>query len=330
MLKERLEKDLKALEMVKIILVDYAISLLEQENVMTLLKTTQTLDDILEKCGLKNKQMLENILDLLVGQDILGYNKGYYLKPYKKINTVEATNFLNKNYKESLEWVNFVNQYSKNTLITGNPSDLTGFEEKQAVYYWNKIMEQSPYSLRVLAILELYKDLKPNVLILDYGCGGGVSLEQLIELSHIPIQFIGADPSTKFFEEARSRIKKLKFKEAVKIKNQKNVKFESIDSLNNYSGAFDGIFVSIIFNHIKQEDYIDTFKKLSNLLKSGGKLVIVQLMDFGKYDRNPIWIMHNIPSHKGYPMKDRFIHDLNSVFPKVEEQLNGIITISTK
>lgn len=323
----RLEKDLNSLTMVKKILVKLAIDLLEKTDVLNFLKTPHNLDAIANKCKLKNKKMLENILDVLVTEKILNYENGYYLP--KKIKTIEVSNeekFLKENYKESLEWVNFVNEYSENTLITGKPSKLTGFEEEKAIYYWNKIMEQSPYSLRTFAIKKAYEDLKPGSLILDYGCGSGVGLEQLIKLADVPVRFIGTDPSKKFFVEAKNRLKKLNFKKG----NKKNTKLIEFKKLNYYKGKCDVVFTSLIFNHVPPEEYVKVFKKINSMLKPHGKFIIVQFLDFEKYNRNPIWIMHNIPTHVGYPMKNRFIRDLKSVFPQVNEYLDGIILVSTK
>jgi len=326
-----LKMDLTALSMVRQVLVKYAIELLDKKGVLRLLEKPQDLDTIAKVCRLNNKKMLENMLDILVGEDIVAYGEKYYsLKQMKEIDIGEAEGFLIKYYKESLEWINFVNKYSEYTLVSGNPSKLTGFEEEKAIYYWNKIMEQSPYSLRVMAITELYKNLKPDALILDYGCGSGVGLEQLIELSDKPIYFVGTDPSKKFFIEAKNRIKNLRFDDQLRNKNADNVKFEDFSNLDSYFGKFDGIFISIIFNHIDQEEYVKVLSKLNNLLKSNGKLVIVQLIDFDKFNRNPIWVMHNIPSHKGYPMKEKFLSDIKSVFSEVEEILDGMITVSTK
>ena len=331
MKNKRLEQDLTALTMVKKILIRLAIELLQKKKVLNFLKTPQDLDTIAHNCKLKNKKMLENILDILVSEKILKYKNGYYLpEKIKTIDTGKEEKFLKENYKESLEWVVFVNEYSENTLTTGKPSKLTGFEEEKAVYYWNKIMEQSPYSLRALAIKELYKDLKSKSVILDYGCGSGVGLEQLIELSEIPIKLIGTDPSKKFFVKAKNRLDNLNFKSKIKNKNKEDTILIDFKNLKYYKGKCDAVFTSLIFNHISPVEYVKVFKKISSMLKPHGKFVIVQFLDFEKYNRNPIWVMHNIPSHVEYPMKYKFISDLKSVFPEVNEYLDGIITISTK
>ena len=331
MSQNQLKDDLKALEMVRLVLVKLATTLLQELGVFDTIKTPKSLEYISTKCNIKNKKMLENMLDILVGYGILAYTqKGYLLIEMKNLNIKPAEDFLKKNYKESLEWIYFVNQFSSTTLTKNKPTELTGFEEEKAIYYWNKIMEQSPHSLRVLAITELYRNLNPGSLVLDYGCGGGVGLQQLIELSNKPIQLVGTDPSTKFFLEAQSRIGKLNFYDSTKNINKENIKFEDFKNLNKYTGRFDAIFISIIFNHIYERDHIKVFKKLRKLLKPGGKLAIVQLLDFSKYNRNPIWVMHNIPSHKGYPLRDNFVSGLKNTFPKVDIYLDGMVTISTK
>jgi SAM-dependent methyltransferase len=331
LVKARLDKDLTALAMVRKVMVKYALDIVSKQGIIDYLTTPRDLSQITKVFNIKNTSMLENILDILVGYGILGFGEGkYYFEKNQELNIEEAEEFLRNNYRESLEWIKFVNQYSENTLISGRPSELTGFEEDKSVYYWNKIMEQSPYSLRIVAISELYKDMRPGALVLDYGCGGGVGLEQLISLSTIPLYFIGVDPSEKFFAEAKKRIDGLYFNDLVKENNRKNVVFDDFDNLDKYVNKLDGIFISIIFNHINQEEHVAIFKKLHRLLKTGGKLAIVQLLDFDKFNRNPIWVMHNIPSHKGYPLKGRFVSDLKSVFSKVDEMLDGMVTISTK
>ncbi len=331
LIKSRLDKDLQALVMVRQIMVKYAVEILSKNGILEYLSVPRRLDEITEVFKINNKKMLENILDVLVGYGALNYSEyKYYLKTIPDIDIKNAETFLNNNYKESLEWINFVNQYSENTLKSGKPSELTNFEEEKSVYYWNKIMEQSPYSLRVVAITELYRDLKPNSLILDYGCGSGVGLEQLINLSNIQMRFVGVDPSERFFSEAKKRVNKLHFDDSVREENRDCVVFEEFYNLDKYVGRLDGIFISIIFNHISQEDHLEIFRKLHKLLKKGGKLAIVQLLDFDKFNRNPIWIMHNIPSHKGYPLRDKFIEDLKSTFSKVNVMLDGMVTISIK
>lgn len=329
--EQRAQNDFKALTLVKIILINEAIDLLEKKGVLRLLKIPQSLNSISSICNIKNKKMLETILDLLVGENMLiYYNKEYSIKNINKLDSRTAEQFLQENYKESLDWIRFVNQYSDDTLTTGRPPRLTGFEDEKAIYYWNKIMEQSPYSLRAFAINELYKYLKPNSLILDYGCGSGIGIEQLLVLSTKPITIVGTDPSKRFFAEARKRIDTLELRDKIKEINKTNVVLEEFSNLDLYKGKFDAIFTSIIFNHIKHDKHLEIFKQLNSLLKPGGKLVIVQLLDLDKYKRNPIWIMYNVSSHQGFPIKKQFINDLMSVFPKVEEYLDGVITISTK
>ncbi len=328
---ERLNRDLKALAMVKVVMVRYSMDLLSKKNVFELLKTPHSLESISMSCGLKHAKMLENMLDLLVGEGILSFDgKGYSVKNLKITDTTEAKRYLSEGYKESLEWIDFVNRFSESTLTTGKASELTGFEEEKAIYYWNKIMEQGPHSLRVIAITELYKDMKPGALVMDYGCGGGVGLEQLLEMSNKPVRLIATDPSTRFFQEAKRRAKALSFSDPVRNQNKKDIVFEGFGGIDKYIGKLDGIFISIIFNHIEEMEHVRIFRMLRSLLKPGGKLVIVQLMDFGKHNRNPIWVMHNIPTHRGYPMRERFVRDLRSVFGSVEERLDGMVTISTK
>lgn len=328
---DRLKSDLTALAMVKHVMVNYAVDLLDKKRVFASLRNPSTLEAISMECGLKHKKMLENMLDLLVGEGILAFGDGKYsLKELKSTDITEAKRFLSGAYKESLEWIDFVNQFSDKTLTTGIASELTGFEAEKAIYYWNKIMEQGPFSLRVLAITELYKDLGAGAQVLDYGCGSGVGLEQLLELSSKPLQLIGTDPSNKFFSDAKRRIQGLSFDDPVRSANKAKLIFEDFKNLDRYTGKLDAVFISIIFNHIAQAEHIGVFRKLNALLKPGGKLVIVQLIDFGKHNRNPIWVMHNIPTHKGYPMREQFVNDLRAVFGKVDERLDGMITISTK
>ena len=326
----RQKNDLRALTVVKNILTDLAIDLMQKLEILEFLKTSRSLEEICNNKKIKNKLMLENILDLLVGEDILLYeNEKYKVKIIKRNSSQEDLNFLKTNYKESLDWIYFVNQFSEETLRTGRPSELTGFEESKAIYYWNKIMEQSPYSLRVIAINELYKDLLQNSTVLDYGCGGGVGIQQLIELSNEPISIFGTYSSSVYFDSARERIQSIKLLDELKQKNRENVTFINFENLDSFNGKFDRIFISIIFNHIAPQNYINVIKRVKLLLKPNGKLGIVQLLDFGKFKRNPIWVMYNVPSHIGYPERDYFISCLKKTFTKVDILLDGIITIST-
>ena len=329
--QERLKKDLLALKSVKPILINLALDLLEEKKVLDLLKTPKGLNEICEEAQIKHEKMLENMLDLLTGENFLEYSSGKYkLLKKDKLPQLEEEQYLKENYSESLEWVYFVNNYSSQTLSTGVPSKLTGFEEEKAIYYWNKIMEQSPYSLREIAIESLLENLDENSLILDYGCGGGVSLQQLIDKTTKRLYFYATDPSTKYFSSARERLKNSESKTKTIEENKNLTQFIDFNEIKSYLGKFDRIFASMVFNHVEEKDYKQVFTTLNELLKKGGKFGMIQFFDFSKFDRNPIWIMHNIPTHKGYPMKEKFISDLKSVFPTVNEQLNGIITISTK
>ncbi len=328
----RLENDLFAFTAVRSILKEQAQILLTDLNIISLIqKEPASLNKICVRSKVKHKIMLENILDFLVGEKILIFkNKKYSINKLDTNIPDQHKRFLEENYAESLEWIHFVNQFSKQTLKTGNAPNLTGFENEKAIFYWDKIMEQSPYSLRELAIIELFKNIKENAVVLDYGCGGGIGIEQIIKLSTKDITLFGTDPSKKYFKKATQRIKKIQPKNKTQERNIKKTTFVPFNKIHELDGEIDAIFISIIFNHIPSKDYIKVFKELKKLLNPEGKLYIVQLLDNEKFQRNPIWVMHNIPTHVGYPDKNKFISDLNKVFKKVEDRLDGIITISAK
>jgi 2-polyprenyl-3-methyl-5-hydroxy-6-metoxy-1,4-benzoquinol methylase len=317
---KRFRMDKKALESSKPLFLNLAWKLLDKYGVIETLKKGSTIEAIMEKHQLKCKKMLECMLDNLVGDGALEYKFGkyYFIRPPAEYKETHKK-FLEKYYPKSLEWVEFMYTRSVETLKSGRPYEDTGFDSEN-LDLWDAIMLDAPYSFRGFTIKKLLKKVKPNADILDFGCGGGIGLQQFIELSKKPINLYGSDIS-KYILRAKTRIKKINKKN----KNIRIVKIfnKSIDDLIKSEQRFDAIFMSLVLNHIKEEHRSEFLIKIRELLNPNGYVGIYQIINQSKFLRSPIWVMHAVPTHFEYPFRRKYLERLNKIFSRVEVYLNG-------
>ncbi|MDD4251421.1 MAG: class I SAM-dependent methyltransferase, partial [Candidatus ainarchaeum sp.] len=218
---------------------------------------------------------------------------------------------------------------SKTTLLTGSKIYESSFDESKGILLWEQLMKESPYSLRQFTIKQIKEKLKDNNQIIDIGCGGGIGLEEILLTSNEPFDLFGLEVSKNYLEKAKNKIQHLQNKLTdQKLTNAKNTKF-LVKNISDgpLNKKFDAIFISLVVNHIYEKDRKKFFQNLKKMMKPDATLVTFQFVNQSKFERSPMWVMHNIPSHKDFPYKNTFITMLKKVFPIVDVKFNGTIIV---
>lgn len=119
-------------------------------------------------------------------------------------------------------------------------------------------------------VVDFVKLIKPNGLILDVGCGSGYPIDNY--LSNLNFKVIGIDISFNMIKKANQlNLSNAQFINCDFLKYKTNLKFDGII-------AFDSLW------HINYHHQKIIYKRLSNLLKSGGYL----LFTHGKNDNEQV------------------------------------------
>jgi ubiquinone/menaquinone biosynthesis C-methylase UbiE len=158
------------------------------------------------------------------------------------------------------------------------------------------------YSLRQQAVKKLLKNVKEDDSIVDYGCGSGTSIVEILEKAKKPIRIDGIDNSTEMLDLARERIKTINIK-------HKNVGLRKMDLSKKFKFAhpFDHAFASVLINHIPEDQREMFYKRVAENLKENGTFVIFQLVNKDKFNRIfSDWLLNVVPSHKGFPFLDEY------------------------
>jgi ubiquinone/menaquinone biosynthesis C-methylase UbiE len=148
----------------------------------------------------------------------------------------------------NLFWECILMDESRKYFLAGSPEEV-GRLEAQA----KALEEVLENELRIL-------DLKPNMKVLDAGCGTGAFTRKMA-LKVFPEQACGIDIDPIFVTEAS----KLAANEHIA-----NVRFElgNIDNLKHESGAFDLSFCRLVLMHVKNP--VRTVAELKRVTKKGG------------------------------------------------------------
>ncbi|RLJ04957.1 MAG: hypothetical protein DRP18_04025 [Candidatus Aenigmatarchaeota archaeon] len=333
---KRLRKDLRALRYSRKGYVFFAWKLCKDIKLDNILKTKpHTLEEIIRKLEIKDKRLLECVLDLLVGEGVLSYKNGKYFFRKEPLDFLKSKElrYLQQHYPKSVKWTGILFEKAKQTLLTGKKHSGTSFDDNNFLELWEGIMEESPYSLRKLTIRKFKKYVKPGAEILDLGCGSCVSMEQiLLEFPNKKINLTGVDASKLSLRKARERLKKLyhSTKNKQLKENIKNVKLIHHDLRKplRLNKKYDIIFMSLLVHHFPKKERIKFFQNARNLLKANGKVAIFQIIHISKFKRAPMWVMHAVPTHQEYPFKEEWIKTLSKVFSKVKYWLDGMIVLA--
>lgn len=115
-----------------------------------------------------------------------------------------------------------------------------------------------------------FLDLKPNMKVLDAGCGTG-AVTRRMALKLFPEEACGVDLDPLFIDEA---------KKSASREDIKNIRFElgNIDNLKYENGTFDLSFCRLVLMHVSSP--VKTIAELKRVTKKGG-IVAASDMDDG-------------------------------------------------
>ncbi len=328
-LNKRFRKDVKALKIARKGYSEYAWDLIQESGIDKFINEGASLEKI--ETNVKNKKLLEYLLDLLAGQKCIQFinNKYYFLKTPERL-TKKELEFMKKYYPASFEWTFLMVERSKKTLMKKSKSFESSFDEKKSAELWDKIMMESPYSLRKIAIKKFCREISKDQKILDLGCGTGSSLIGILEEINVPAQIDGNDISQESLILARKRINSYLAINQMQKENITKINLKNENLMNGPTKEkYDYIFLSFVLNHIPKEKRFIFYKNIKNSLTPNGKCIFYQLVHKSKFERIPMWVMNNVPTHDDFPFLDDYIKDLEKTFDKIDIHFNGLITIVT-
>ena len=329
----RLRRDIKVFKYSTNLYAHYAWGLLEETSIAPILKNPQTLDEIADKGGVNNRVMLETLFDTLVGRNVLRFKNGEYHFNKKPTFSQKEYDYIATHYPGAVKWSHFLYDRAKPCLLEGSNHVDTGFSDDNSLKLWDSILEGPLYAMRQLAITELTNSLKENAQVADIGSGSGIALVDILSKSDEDIQLTGFDYSSKMLERSKERIGKFikKSDSALQQENAENVRLIRHNLLDDFpkEHKFDAVFISLVINHISPEKREIVFDKIKSVMSPGATLVIFQLVNQSRFDRVfSDWLLHVVPSHQGFPVKDDYINMLSSKFNINKVAFRGNIIVA--
>jgi ubiquinone/menaquinone biosynthesis C-methylase UbiE len=110
--------------------------------------------------------------------------------------------------------------------------------------------------------------LRPGCAVLDVGCGTG-TLAVLIGRLHPGVDVIGVDPDPKALARAARK--------AARARVPARFERAFADALPFADGAFDRVFSSMMFHHVRKQDKAGVLADVRRVLKPGGRLEFLDL-----------------------------------------------------
>jgi ubiquinone/menaquinone biosynthesis C-methylase UbiE len=116
-------------------------------------------------------------------------------------------------------------------------------------------------------------ELQPAHSVLDIGCGTG-TLAVLIKQRHPNVTLTGIDPDPRALVRATRKAGRA----GVPVRFDRGF----ADALEYGDGAFDRVFSSMMFHHLRKEDRLKVLTEVRRVLKPGGRLELLDFAGGGK------------------------------------------------
>jgi|GEM_PF-5623873 len=332
----RLRKDLKVLKISQRGYTYHGWKICKKIRIVKCLEKPMSIDEIIRMKKIKNKEMLEALLDFLVGQGILNFTNNKYVLAGKEPKYSEEDEiFIKTNCPGSWEWSHFLYKHAEEVLVGGHPHFKTGFTDTKVLSLWSAVFEESLHSIRQIAIEKVTSNLKKDAKIADLGCGSGISLIEILANVNNEINLVGFDNSKEMIRRSEEMINKLVEGYPTQI-NKRNVENLQLSLHNLTEGfpkdeKFDVVFLSLIISYIPKDKRNDFFRDINNILKEDGRVVIFQLINQSKFDRIfSDWLLYVVPNYHGFPFKDEYLKMLSDNFKNIKCYMNSNIIVARK
>ena len=154
-----------------------------------------------------------------------------------------------------------------------------------------------------------------NSLILDYGCGNGSSIKEVLKLN--PKKIIGIDISEVSIQKAKDRLSSTE-------QDRVELKVDNCEKTNFSDNKFDIVYGTGILHHLQINECID---EILRILKPGGKLLFIEPLG-----TNPlINIYRNFTpksrSKDEHPLIKKDLNYIKKRFSKTNLKYYGLLTL---
>ncbi len=120
-------------------------------------------------------------------------------------------------------------------------------------------------------------DLKEGNKIIDFGCGPGENDILILKRIKLSGKVVGLDISKDMLNEARKRERVFKNFEVIEAR---------IDEELPFNEEFDHVFISFVLHGFEDSDKENILRNANKVLKSGGKLNILDYSEFDLENKN--------------------------------------------
>ncbi len=133
--------------------------------------------------------------------------------------------------------------------------------------------------------------VQPRHRVLDIGCGTG-TFAVAIKRCLPTVDVVGLDPDPKALARCHRKAR------AAGVSIRFDQGFAS--ALPYADAGFDRVFSSFMFHHVPQEAKLATLREAGRVLKPGGSLHLLDIVEPGRHSHNPLprWL------HTSQPMRD--------------------------
>jgi len=173
---------------------------------------------------------------------------------------------------------------------------------------WVQKYSLGPTRRRILEQLDnIIKD-KGHISILDMGCGTGQLVEEIRQrYNGRGITITGVDISKDMIERAREK------------NTDADFIVSSVEDFKGEDQSYDVIVCSHSFPYYSHK--VSALKKLSNLLKDGGCLLLAQASQNNIYDKVALFFVKLTTSRADYPSRDEVIYMAKGFFKDIRPVL---------